>query len=219
MYSASVDTVMTTVSHFLLAMMSHPEVLAKAQKEIDSVVPPDRLPTFDDRPSLPYVEAVFKETYRWGVPVPLNLPHRLMEDDIYRGMHIPKGSMVFANIWAILRDERLFADPSAFYPERYLQNVDESMGKRRDPRNYVFGFGRRRCPGANLVDSSIWLLIVSMLATLDISKPIDEVSGKPVEPTAEFDNAIFRIPNRFRCDIRPRSERALRLIKRSESLV
>jgi hypothetical protein len=35
-------------------MMAHPEVLEKAQKEIDTVVGSDRLPTFEDRTSLPY---------------------------------------------------------------------------------------------------------------------------------------------------------------------
>lgn len=213
MYAASTDTVITNVSHFLLAMMAHPEVLAKAQKEIDRVVGSDRLPTFEDRPFLPYVDAILNETYRWGAAVPLSLPHRLMEDDIYRGMHIPKGSMVFGNIWAILRDEKIFADPSVFSPERYLEEVDAPTLKLRDPRNYVFGFGRRRCPGAHIAESSIWLLMASMLATLDISKPTDQSSGKPIEPTVEFDNPIFRTPNPFDCDIRPRSEQALRLIK------
>ena len=45
---------MTSVLHFLLAMMTHPEVLAKAQQEIDEVVGSDRLPTLDDRRFLPY---------------------------------------------------------------------------------------------------------------------------------------------------------------------
>jgi hypothetical protein len=70
MYSASMDTVrrlcrfysttlseaqtITTFCHFLLAMVLHPEVFAKAQKEIDSVVGTDRLPSFSDRASLPY---------------------------------------------------------------------------------------------------------------------------------------------------------------------
>jgi hypothetical protein len=34
------------------------------------------------------------EVYRWGVPVPLNLPHRVTEDDVYNGQWIPKGSLV-----------------------------------------------------------------------------------------------------------------------------
>lgn len=44
----------TVFCHFLLAMVLHPEVLAKAQKEIDSVVGTDRLPSFSDRASLPF---------------------------------------------------------------------------------------------------------------------------------------------------------------------
>ncbi|KAG6808984.1 hypothetical protein H0H92_002091 [Tricholoma furcatifolium] len=218
MYSASMDTTMTTVSHFLLAMMAHPEVLAKAQNEIDTVVGSDRLPTFSDRANLPYMEAVMNETWRWGAPVPLNLPHRLMEDDIYNGMFIPKGSLIFGNIWAITRDERIYKNASAFVPERFLEEVDAATARRRDPRNYVFGFGRRQCPGQNLVESSIWLLMASMIATLDITKSVD-ASGKPVEPKVEFDNPIFRIPNPFECSIRPRSERALRLIQQSEIAV
>lgn len=70
-------------------MILHPEVLRKAQEEIDSVVGSDRMPIFSDRPSLPYsklflsihiavvlisiqVDCIMNETWRWGVPVPLS---------------------------------------------------------------------------------------------------------------------------------------------------
>jgi len=217
MYSASADTTITTVSHFLLAMMHHPEALAKAQKEIDSVIGTDRLPTFQDRSSLPYMECILSETWRWGVPVPLNLPHRLMEDDVYKGMHIPKGSMIFGNIWAMMHDERLYPNADTFNPDRFLEPADEDLKRRRDPRNYVFGFGRRLCPGINVVESSVWLLLACMIATLDISKAVDD-SGNVVEPVVDFNNPIFRIPDAFKCDIRPRSEKSLRLIRQTESL-
>ena len=42
-------------------MIRNPEVQKRAQAEIDAVVGTDRLPNFDDRKSLPYVEAVFRE--------------------------------------------------------------------------------------------------------------------------------------------------------------
>jgi len=216
MYSASMDTTITVFSHFLLAMVLHPEAFAKAQKEIDSVVGPDRLPTFSDRASLPFVDAVLSETYRWGVPVPLSLPHRLMEDDVYRGMFIPKGSLIFGNVWAITRDETLFPNASAFLPERYLEKVDPALAKKRDPRSYVFGFGRRRCPGVNLVESSVWLLMTTALATLDISKAKDDF-GNPIEPKIDFNNAVFRMPDKFQCDIRPRSEHALKVLRQTEA--
>jgi len=214
-YFGSVDTTITTICHFLLAMMHYPEVLAKARQEIDRVVGTDRLPTFVDRSSLPYVEAVLKEIWRWAVPAPLSAPHRLSEDDIYNGMLIPKGSLVFANIWGIFRNEQMYPNPDMFNPERFLEKVDPAIARYRDPRNYVFGFGRRICPGMHLVESSIWLLIVSMMATLDISKVIDEY-GNVVEPKVEINNSTFRNPDLFKCDIRVRSDQVFKLINAVE---
>ncbi|KAJ6629355.1 cytochrome P450 [Mycena sp. CBHHK59/15] len=219
MYSASMDTTITVFCHFLLAMVLHPEAFAKAQKEIDAVVGADRLPTFSDRASLPYVEAILNETYRWGVPVPLSLPHRLMEDDVYRGMFIPKGSLIFGNVWAITRDEKLFPNASAFLPERYLEKVDPAIAKRRDPRSYVFlsdPASHRRCPGVNLVESSVWILIATTLATLDISKAKDDF-GNTIEPKVDFNNAVFRLPDKFECDIRPRSEQTIKVLRQAET--
>ncbi|KAG0694413.1 cytochrome P450 [Suillus ampliporus] len=212
MYSASIDTTLTTLSHFILAMVQHPHVLARAQAELDAVLgAARRLPTFEDRERLPYCDAVFTETLRWGVPVPLSLPHRLTQNDVYEGMHIPEGTLVFGNIWAILRDPGLYHQPDVFEPGRWLvRPVSEEEGE-RDPRAFVFGFGRRRCPGTHLVESSVWLLMTSMLATLDIRKARDE-SGVEIEPVVRFENAVFRTPSPFVCDIRPRSEEALKLI-------
>ena len=54
-------------------MIHHPEVQEKAQNQIDAIVGTQRLPNFDDRSSLPYVEAVFRETLRWRTLVPLSV--------------------------------------------------------------------------------------------------------------------------------------------------
>lgn len=102
---------MSSISSFLLAMTLHPDVQAKGQEEIDRVVGKGRLPTFEDRPSLPYVEAIYREILRLHPPLPLGkyfqtkldisifdrenllgVPHRLIEDDFYHGYHIPEGS-------------------------------------------------------------------------------------------------------------------------------
>lgn len=57
---------------------------------------------------------------------------------------------------------------------------------------------RSRCPGTHLVESSIWLLITSMLATLDIRKARDE-KGVEIEPVVKFENAVFRWVSFFLC--------------------
>lgn len=95
-----------------------------------------------------------------------------------------------------------------------------------DPRSFIFGFGRRYCPGADLVESSVWILTASILATLDVKPPANGM------PDVKYEDAIFRfvgsllasrlrglhiafirVPTKFNCDIQPRSALSLELIK------
>lgn len=52
----------------LVAMLTFPEVMKKAQEEVDRVVGYDRMPEFHDKDRLPYVLAVINETLRYGLP-------------------------------------------------------------------------------------------------------------------------------------------------------
>lgn len=72
-------------------MAVSPEIQRRAQAELDRVLGISRLPDFDDRPSLPYIEAIYRELLRFAPPTPLAVPHALTEDDIYKGYFIPKG--------------------------------------------------------------------------------------------------------------------------------
>ena len=65
------DTTVSAIYSFFLAMTLFPHVLKRAQEEIDSVIGSDRLPAFEDRPNLPYVEALVKEVFRWNPVAPL----------------------------------------------------------------------------------------------------------------------------------------------------
>ena len=85
--------------HFFLAMVNHPDVQQKAWAELDAVVGPDHLPTFEDRDSLPYITAITKECLRWLTVAPFGVPHSSTEDDEYNGYLIPKGSLILPNIW------------------------------------------------------------------------------------------------------------------------
>ena len=51
----------------MLVMLMHPEVQRKAQEELDRVVGRDRLPEFEDRDSLPYLDALTKEVLRCDI--------------------------------------------------------------------------------------------------------------------------------------------------------
>ncbi|TBU42969.1 cytochrome P450, partial [Dichomitus squalens] len=117
---AGADTTLSTLSTFLAAMASHPEAQKCAQKELSRVIGSDRLPTLADKEDLPYVMAIVKECMRWRSVVPLAVPHFSIEEDVYMGYRIPKGSIVLSNIWSYSRDERYYPDPEAFRPERFL---------------------------------------------------------------------------------------------------
>jgi len=99
-------------------MAMYPEVLRKAQAEIDAVVGLNRLPDFNDRPYLPYVNAIIKETMRWQLVLPLGkrffdvllqlfimtgFAHMATEDDEYDGYFIPKGTAVIGAVWYVFR--------------------------------------------------------------------------------------------------------------------
>lgn len=127
---------------FFLAMALNPQVMKKAQEELDRVVGKGELPDFSHKHNLPYIDALVKEILRWSPPLPLAVPARAMQDDVYRGYVIPAGATVIQNVWAIFRDPTIYPDPEAFNPDRFLKD-----GKINplvlDPEGRAFGAGRR----------------------------------------------------------------------------
>ncbi|KZT28680.1 cytochrome P450 [Neolentinus lepideus HHB14362 ss-1] len=205
-YGAGADTTVSVVQSYFLAVCLYPEVQKKAHAEIDSVVGRGRLPSYDDRESLPYIEAVCKELYRWLPIVPLAVPHRAMSDEVYKGYCIPEGTLIFANVWKFLHDPDVYQDPFVFNPDRFVGASPE-----RDPTDFVFGFGRRVCPGTHLADASVWINIVKTVAGLDVTKALDE-TGKPINPVPDTTDGVIVRPLPFKCNVRPRHERVLDLM-------
>ncbi|TCD62441.1 hypothetical protein EIP91_006903 [Steccherinum ochraceum] len=213
LYGASTESMVSVMRTFILAMVLHPEVLKKAQTEMDKVVGRGRLPDWEDRESLPYLVSVIKEVYRWNVPVPLAVPHAVTRDDVYREFKIPAQSMVIGNIWGMSQDEDYYPEPEKFDPDRFL-DMDEDDAA--DPKNIIFGFGRRICPGKDFADTSLFIVIASIIATMDISKAVDW-RGREITPAVEYTSGFARRPKDFVCKIVPRSERARRLIESAEA--
>ncbi|KAJ3491621.1 hypothetical protein NLI96_g551 [Meripilus lineatus] len=201
-YAGGSETTWSTIENFMLIMLLHPDVQKKAQQEIDRVLGEGKLPDFGDRESLPYVECVLQESMRWHPALPLGVPHRVMDDDIYQGMLIPKGATIIANTRCMTMDENVYQNPRLFYPERYLPKP-EGLGEPLP--GSVFGFGRRICPGRYLAEASVWIVISALLAAFDISPGKDE-NGNTIEAKADFHVALTSRPKPFKCTILPRSK-------------
>jgi len=209
MYSAGADTTSSSLITFMLIMTLHPEIQKKAQEEVDRAVGPNRLPTFEDRDNLPYLECIIKEVLRWYPVAPFGIPHRLMEDDCYEGHWIPADSTILPNLWAMSRDETMYKNPETFFPERFEGDAGKEL---LDPRSFIFGFGRRRCVGLHFADASLYIAFAYILATFNITKVRDE-NGREIEPDVKFNSGMLNHVDPWQCEIRPRSSRAIGLIR------
>lgn len=210
LYGAAADTTVITLAAFTLAMIKFPEVQRKAQEEIERVVGTDRLPSFQDREKLPYVNAVVKEAIRWWPISPMGFPHTATEDFEYKGYHIPKDAYLLPAVWWFLHDPSVYPEPESFDPERFLPPRNEL-----DPGVEAFGYGRRICPGRFFADSGLYLNIVQSLAVFNISKAVDE-QGREIEVDVGPKPGILTFPNEFKCRVSVRSVKHADLIRRSD---
>ncbi|KAJ3558857.1 hypothetical protein NM688_g678 [Phlebia brevispora] len=206
-YITGAETTGGALFTFLLAMVLFPEVLKRAQTEVDQVVGRDRMPTFEDQKNLRYIQAMVKEVQRWFPGVPLGLPRQCMEDDWYGEYLIPQGTTILPNIWAMSRDPQYFPDPERFMPERFLDG-DKEKSKAMAAAlemNFPFGFGRRICLGKNYASRTLFIMLATLVWAFDISKAKDE-AGNEITPsrTACIDDGLVVRPAPFPCEIRPR---------------
>ncbi|KAF8549581.1 cytochrome P450 [Imleria badia] len=195
------ETSHSSLMTFFLMMALNPEVQAKAQTQIDAVVGNDRLPTVADRPMLPFIDAILRETLRYSPVAPLSIPYSAGNDDVYDGFHIPKGAILITNLWAMAHDESRYPNPHTFIPERFL-NEDGSLNP-DDVEHIAYGFGRRICAGRHFANSFVWTLIARVLAVFKILKPLDE-NGVEISLEPKFSSGLATRPLPFQCRIVPR---------------
>ncbi|KAG1875735.1 cytochrome P450 [Suillus subluteus] len=167
--SASICTVLMVAARF-------PEEQAKVHAELDAVIGRHRAPTFADQESLPRLQAFISEALRWRPVVSGGLPHRTTKDVIWENYCIPAGTTVFPDHWSISRDPDVYSDPYAFKPQRW---IDERGGLRDDLKFFVYGFGRRVCPGQHVANRSVFIATLLNLwaykLTLDPTKSLDDM--------------------------------------------
>ncbi|TFK81999.1 cytochrome P450 [Polyporus arcularius HHB13444] len=204
------DTTFSTLEFFFLAMSLNPDIQKKAQAELHSVVGPNRLPYHADKDSLPYVSAIVKEALRWQNVAPFSIPHYTSEDLEYRGWFIPKGTVLVPNTWAVMHDEAEYPEPDRFLPERFLKDGKLNPDI-RDPSDFIFGYGRRICPGKSFGEASLFISIAMILHVFDITPPVDE-HGNIIRIEPKIAGSFIIYPEDCRCNVKPRSAKATALI-------
>ncbi|KAH0714989.1 hypothetical protein KY284_007894 [Solanum tuberosum] len=187
--SGATDTSAATIEWEFQELLRKPNIIDKAQQELDRVIGKERWVEEDDFSDLPYIDVIIKETFRLHPLAALLPPHYSIEDCNVVGYDIPKGTTVFVNAWSLGRSEKCWDRPEEFISERFVENNIDIKGQ-----NFAllpFGSGRRRCPGyslamkivrttmANLLHGFKWKLAGNMKLE-DIS--MEEIYGLTTHP-------------------------------------
>ena len=139
MFVAGTETVTTTLRWSMIYMSIYPDIMSRVQKEIDDVIGPSRMVSFNDRAAMPYTRAVIHEIQRVADIVPLGVPHKALQDIHTRGYVIPAGTLIMPFHYGVHRDPKHWDKPYSFNPHRFL---NERGDFRTDDEVIPYGLGR-----------------------------------------------------------------------------
>nr|POE60331.1 cytochrome p450 [Quercus suber] len=162
LFAAGTNTSSEAMQWTIAELINHPDVFNKVRKEIKDAVGSTRLVEESDVPILPYLQAVVKEALRLHPPVPVII-RECREACKIKDLDIPKKTMVAVNVYAIMRDTKIWDYPNDFRPDRFLDS-----SKQKDGMEYIpFGAGRRACPGSKLALSVVHTTVAAMVQCFD----------------------------------------------------
>ncbi|XP_042446192.1 cytochrome P450 71A1-like isoform X2 [Zingiber officinale] len=170
MFTAGTDTTNTTIDWAMAELIRHPKTMAKAQEEIRQIVGWKEEVGEETVQGMPYLKAVIKETLRLHPPAPILFPRESMEDARVLGYHVPKGTRMVVNAWAIGRDPASWEEAEEFRPERFLNSKSFDF-KGLDFEFIPFGSGRRGCPGIDFAIVTTGLALATLLYHFDWELP------------------------------------------------
>lgn len=196
MLIAGHETTAAVLTWALFELAQKPDVMKKAQEELDSVLG-DRVPTFDDIPKLQYIRLIVSESLRM-YPEPPLLIRRALEDDVLPqggtsnegGFPILRGTDIFIALYNIHRSEEFWENPNEFNPDRFLKEFRNP--KRPDWEGYKpqmttmypnevhsdfaylpFGGGNRKCVGDQFACMEAVITLAMVLKKYDFEFAMD----------------------------------------------
>ncbi|XP_076154105.1 cytochrome P450 2F2-like [Alosa pseudoharengus] len=171
---AGTETTSNTLRTATLYLMTHPHIQERCYQEIEEVLGSREQVCFEDRQSMPYVQAVIHEAQRMADTVPLSVLHSTTTDTEVQGYNIPKGTLVVPLLSSALHEEGQWKSPNDFNPENFLNERGEFV----KPDAFMpFSAGSRVCLGEGLARMELFLILVTLLRRYRLVWP--EEKGAP----------------------------------------
>ncbi|KAF9620430.1 hypothetical protein IFM89_012607 [Coptis chinensis] len=173
MYLAAWDNTTVTLTWALCLLLNNKQVLKRAQCELDAQVGKERQVEDSDINTLPYIQAIVKESMRLYPPGPI-IERETTEDCDVGGFRIPAGTRLWINLWKLQRDPNVWPnDPQEFQPERFLNGHADIDMKGQHFELIPFGSGRRMCPGVSFSLQVMHLVLARIIHGFELKTPTD----------------------------------------------
>ncbi|KAG6915439.1 hypothetical protein DXG01_011469 [Tephrocybe rancida] len=167
-------------------------------------------------------------------------PHCASEDFEYKGMFIPKDTVVVLNCYTLHHNEERYPNAyvilhimtrgqrlivsvlmhfsEVFNPDRFLGDTlscgeSAKLPNVMDRDHWTFGAGRRICPGLPAAERELWLAISRLLWAFTFHS----VPGEPIS-LEEYDGLSGRTPKPFRLQLSPRVEKLDEFLQSKEEI-
>ncbi|NXY16184.1 CP46A hydroxylase, partial [Atrichornis clamosus] len=161
-FVAGHETSATEMTFTVMALGQHPEIMERAQAEVDDVLGAKRDIDYEDLGKLTYLSQVLKESLRLYPPVSGTL-RRLEKEHVINGIRIPANTTLFLNTYIMGRMEKFFKDPLTFNPDRFSKDA---------PKPYYcyfpFSLGPRSCIGQVFAQMEVKVVMAKLLQRFDI---------------------------------------------------
>lgn len=168
--SAGSDTTATALRAVFIHLLAHPPAHARLRAELAAAA--QQPARYADAAALPYLAATIREAMRLHPSVGMLLERTADVPARLCGRVVPPRTVVGVNPWVVQRDGRVFDEPDAFVPERWLTG-DEGRLRRMRRSFFAFGAGAHTCSGRWMAVVEMTRCVAAVVAAFDF-----ELAGK-----------------------------------------
>uniref|UniRef100_A0A8B9FC79 Uncharacterized protein n=1 Tax=Amazona collaria TaxID=241587 RepID=A0A8B9FC79_9PSIT len=140
----------------------------KVQREIEAVLEPSHLISYEDRKKLPYTNAVIHEALRYSNVTSVGVPRQCVRNTALLGFHIKKGTLVLPNLHSVVYDPEHWATPWEFNPNHFLDLDGNFVNKEAF---LPFSAGHRVCLGEQMARVELFIFFTTLLRAFTFQLP------------------------------------------------
>ncbi|KAG9493870.1 hypothetical protein GDO78_001634, partial [Eleutherodactylus coqui] len=170
LFMTGTETVTTTLRWALLYLTIFIDIQEKVHMELDAMLPPRHVISYEDRKRLPFTNAVIHEIQRFGNIVSVGVVRKCMKETKLCGFNLPQGTIILPNLSSVLYDSKHWETPYKFNPKHFL---DEDGTFVTNDAFLPFSSGQRVCLGEQLARTELFIFISNLLRKFSFRLPED----------------------------------------------